>query len=125
ITRLTTDLRVIPPRTTMQWEDVPGEDRGWEIGGDYEYNFNNGHRFKILFIANQEDEMSERTRYDVLDDGEYDKSLFLRDAAITEERIVRSSYTMGVAQRQDIEFGVERAQTTLDSHLRLGLKSVN
>src|SRR5690606_14107094 len=125
ITRLTTDLRVNPPRTTTQWEDVPGESSSWEIGGDYEYNFNNGHRFKILFIANQEDELSERTRFDILDDGDQDKTLFLRDASITEERIVRSSYTMGVAQRQDIEFGVERAQTTLDSHLRLGLKSVN
>lgn len=125
VTRQTTDLRVDPPRTTTQWEDIPGEDRSWEIGGDYEYNFNNGHRFKVLFIANQEDEVSERTRYDILDDGDQDKTLFLRDASITEERIVRSSYTMGVAQRQDIEFGVERAQTTLDSHLRLGLKSGN
>src|SRR5690606_37914649 len=43
--------------------------------------------------------------------------------SVSEERIVRSSYTMRVVQQQDIEFGVERAQTTLDSHLRLGLKS--
>src|SRR5690606_37709602 len=89
----------------------------------YEYNFNNGHRFKILFIANQEDETSERTRYDFLDDGSQDKNLYLYDTSVSEERIVRSSYTMQLMQRQDIEFGVERAQTTLDSHLRLGLKS--
>src|SRR5690606_7358302 len=123
VTRVTTNLRVSPNTVQKQWEDIPGEDRSWEVGGDYEYNFNNGHRFKILFIANQEDETSKRTRYDILDDGSRDKNLYLYDTSVSEERIVRSSYTMRVVQQQDIEFGVERAQTTLDSHLRLGLKS--
>ena len=40
------------------------------------------------------------------------------------ERIVRSSYTTSLSDGQDIEMGVERAQTILDSKLRLGLASI-
>ncbi len=123
VTRWTTNLRVNPNVTAIEREDVLGEDDNWEIGGDYEYNFSNGHRFKVLFIANQTDEWSVRERYDVFANGTEIKDLFLDTASVTEERIIRSSYTMGILDGQDIEFGAERAQTTLDSSLRLGLPS--
>jgi outer membrane receptor for ferrienterochelin and colicins len=123
VTRWTSNLRVNPKFTTVEREEIPGEEDTWEIGGDYEYNFNNGHRFKVLFIANQADEWSIRERYDVFANGTESKDLFLDTASVTEERIIRSSYTMGLFDGQDIEFGAERAQTTLDSSLRLGLAS--
>jgi len=123
VTRWTTSLRVAPNVTSIEREDVPGEEDRWEVGGDYEFNFNNGHRFKVLFIANQADEWSTRERYDVFANGSEVKDLFLDSASVTEERIIRSSYTLGLFDGQDIEFGAERAQTTLDSSLRLGLPS--
>ncbi len=122
VMRWTTDLRVNPPALTMEREDIPGEQDQWEIGGDYEYNFDNGHRFKILGIANQEDRSSVRERF-LVNGSTEDKNLYLFTAAVTEERIVRTSYTMGLVEGQDLEFGVERAKTTLDSALRLGVKS--
>jgi hypothetical protein len=123
VTRWTTNLRVNPNTTTVEREDIPGEEDRWEVGGDYELNFSNGHRFKVLFIANQADEWSIRERYDVFANGTERKDLFLDTATVTEERIIRGSYTMGLLDGQDIEFGAERAQTTLDSSLRLGLPS--
>lgn len=123
VMRWTTDLRVNPPARNVEREDSPGEQDQWELGGDYEYNFNNGHRFKILGIANQEDRSSVRERFVVSGTGAEDKNLYLATASVTEERIVRTSYTMGLVEGQDLEFGVERAKTTLDSALRLGLKS--
>ncbi|OGT73642.1 MAG: hypothetical protein A3H44_11410 [Gammaproteobacteria bacterium RIFCSPLOWO2_02_FULL_57_10] len=125
VMRWTTDLRVTPNALAMEREDVPGEEDGWEIGGDYEYNFANGHRFKILFITNEDDESSVRERYELLGGGAEDKELYLATASTTTEDIIRSSYTMGLVDGQDLEFGVERAKTVLDSSLRLGLKSIN
>ncbi len=123
VTRWTSNLRVNPKTTTIEREEIPGEEDIWEVGGDYEYNFANGHRFKVLFIANEAEEWSTRERYDVFANGTEVKDLFLDTATVTEERIVRGSYTMGLFDGQDIEFGAERAQTTLDSKLRLGLAS--
>ena len=40
-----------------------------------------------------------------------------------EEEIFRTSYSLNLSQGQDLEIGVERAQTTLESSLRLGLLS--
>ena len=123
VTRWATNLRVNPNVTVIEREEIPGEEDIWEVGGDYEYNFANGQRFKVLFIANQADEWTKRERYDVFANGTEVKDLFLDTASITQERIVRSSFTMGLFEGQDIEFGAERAQTTLDSKLRLGLAS--
>jgi len=123
VMRWTTNLRTTPTTLSVQREDIPSEENNWELGGDYEYNFYNGHRFKILFIANEAEEFTVRERFKVLANGSEDKDLFLDTATVTEERIVRSSYTLGLFDGQDLEFGAERAVTTLDSKLRLGLPS--
>ncbi len=123
VSRRTTDFTVIPNTLERQFEVIPGERNNWEIGGDYETFFSNGDRFKILFIANQDNRDTVRERFDVADDGSLTKNLFLDSGSVTEERIVRGSYTMDIFERQDIEFGAERAQTTLDSNLALGLES--
>ena len=57
----------------------------------------------------------------MIDGGNRTKDLFLDNFNRYQERIVRSSYSMDFAQSQAIEFGVERAQTILDSTLQLGL----
>ena len=123
VLRRTTNLKVTPNTVAVEREDIPGEQDNWEIGGDYEYLAGNGSRFKVLFIANQYNNDSIRERFDVFADGSEAKDLFLASGSTTKERIVRGSYTMDLVQGQDIEFGVERAQTILDSTLALGLAS--
>lgn len=121
VMRYTTDLKVTPNTLAMEREEIPGERDNWEIGGDYEYLRDNGNRFKVLFISNENFSSSKRERYDVFSDGTEVKDLFLAAASTTRERIVRGSYTMSLVEGQDIEFGAERAQTILDSSLALGL----
>jgi hypothetical protein len=116
-TRSTTDLTVFPNTVLNQFDDTPGEQDSWEIGGDYELNFASGDRFKILFVLNQDNRDSTRERFDILDDGSLEKNLFLKSGSVTEEEIFRGSYTMDILQGQNVEFGAERAVTTLDSHL--------
>ena len=121
INRYTTDLLYAPGALTIEREAIPGERDNWEIGGDYEYTFAGGDRFKLLAIANQNNKAANRERFQMQNDGSELKNLFIGTDSVTEERIVRGSYTMDIFEGQDIEFGIERAQTTLDSKLALGL----
>ena len=120
VERLTVDLRGGSLLHNYERENIPSERTNWEIGGDYEYRRDNGDRFKVLFITNQNDSAVLRERWDVYDDGAEQKNLFLDTGSILEERIIRSSYTTDFMFGEDVEFGVERAQTILDSNLALG-----
>ena len=119
--RSTTDLTVMPNILELQRDDIPGEQDNWEIGGDYETFLNNGDRFKILFVLNQDNRGRTRERFEIFADGSEEKNLFLESGSVTEEEIIRSSYTRDIFDGQDIEFGIERAVTTLDSNLALGV----
>lgn len=122
IDRFTTNLRVQPNTLTIEREDNPTDRDNWEIGGDYEFTRANGNRFKLLGIANQDNRDTTRARFlRNNDDGSEQKNLFLNTATVTEEKIVRGSYTMDIFDGQNIEFGIEGAQTNLDSSLALGL----
>jgi len=121
--RKTTDLKQSPNTVALEREDSPSEQDSWEIGGDYEYNTGRGDRFKILFISNENTRSTVRERYAIAADATETKTLFLDSASTTRERIVRGSYTMDIFSGQNIEFGVERAQTILDSTLALGIAS--
>jgi len=121
--RATTDLTVTPYFIENEREDVPTDQSNWEIGGDYEFLRDNGNRFKVLFISNSYDRSNVRERYNVAIDGSESKNLFLSSGSTTRERIVRGSYTLDLRDNQDLEFGLERAQTILDSNLGLGIAS--
>ena len=123
IERFITDLKVRPNTLTTERENTPGDKDNWEVGADYEFSSASGNRFKLLGIANRDNSEATRERFKLLSSGSEQKNLFLETNAVTEERIVRGSYTMGLVEGQDVEFGVERAQTTLDSTLALGLLS--
>tara|TARA_B100001142_G_scaffold153519_1_gene153982 strand:+ start:1780 stop:3948 length:2169 start_codon:yes stop_codon:yes gene_type:complete len=119
--RLITNLLVKPNTLDIKLDDISVEEDFWEIGGDFEHTFINGNRLKSLFIINQRDSNRLRERFDL--DNNRSKDLFLKTFNQYEEQILRSSYSMSLNSTQDIELGVERAQTTLDSTLGLGLLS--
>jgi len=123
VDRITKNLRTVPNGVVTEKEDNPSDRDNWEIGGDYELTLANGARFKLLGIANQNNQNSTRERFQLQDDNLFQKNLFLNIDSVTEERIARGSYTMDIFSEQNIEFGMERAQTILDSRLSLGLLS--
>jgi len=106
--------------TSLEREARDSDRSNWEIGGDYEYAFANGGKYRFLFISNDKRYENSRERFDVTADSE-SKNLYLYSAGRTRERIARTSYTWNLADNQGIELGVERAQTIRDSDLRLGL----
>lgn len=119
--RTITDLTVDPSELTIEREDGPDDNDNWEIGGDYENIFANGSRFKVLFVVNEANSDNTRERFELVGPNTEEKNLYLRSTSKTSEEIVRGSYTFDLAENQDIEMGVERAITTLDSSLALGL----
>jgi len=123
VDRVTNNLRTTPNSIVSEKEDNPSDRDNWEIGGDYEFTLASGARFKLLGIANKNRQDSTRERSQLKDDGIFQKNLFLNIDSFTEERIARGSYTMDIFSEQNIEFGLERAETILDSRLSLGLLS--
>ena len=118
--RTITDEESDPPSSRLERDDTPNEQTSWEIGGDYMHVFGDGSRWKTLFIVNESENESVRDRFKIQDDGEYN-DLYLRNYARNRERIIRSSYIFDLFESQNIETGVERAQTILDTSLQLGL----
>ena len=123
VDRTTIDIRNGGFDPLVEFEDIPGRQRNWEIGGDYEYNFNNGSRFKALLIVNENDTGRTRERFEVMSGGVMEKNLYLDSQTVIEEQIFRGSYTFDLFEGQDIEVGAERAQTTMDARLKLGIAS--
>ncbi len=115
------DLTETPPLLTIEREDTPDDRDNWEIGGDFETFFDNGARFKVLFVRNQDNQDTIRERFELVALDTEEKNLFLRNTSTTEEDIIRGSYTFDIRDNQDLEMGVERAITTLDSRLALGV----
>ena len=117
-----TDFNGVSPATSYEHERTPANSENWEIGGDYERNFDSGAKYKLLFIVNDKSAGAARERFDFLSLGDTEnKNLFLDNNGSYKEKIVRTSYTWNTAANQGLELGIEGAQTTQDSALRLGL----
>ena len=103
-------------------DSQPSESTGFEVGSDYMHVFDNGSRWKTIAIVNEKENEFERSRFKV-DPSAYseEKDLYLFNYEKYQERIIRSSYVFNLSQGQSIEAGVERAQTIVDTSLRLGL----
>ena len=121
VLRRIADLKTDPLAVDVERESIPGERDNWEIGGDLEHLFGSGDRFKFLFVLNQANSDRIRERFQVGADGSEEKDLFLQNGSVTKEEILRSSYTLDIFSSQNLEFGAERAVTTLDSNLSLGI----
>jgi outer membrane receptor for ferrienterochelin and colicins len=118
--RIITNFRVDPATVNVERDETPTEDNSWEIGGDYMHVFEDGSRWRTLFIVNEAVNDSVRDRLQI-DGSQITKDLYLSNYAKTQERILRSSYVFDLAETQSLEAGVERAQTILDTSLQLGL----
>lgn len=106
--------------SSLEREENDSHGSNWEIGGDYEYEFSNGSKYRFLFIVNARESEFSRERYQV-DATAEEKNLFLFSSGRDRERIMRTSYTWDLASNQGFELGVERAQTIRDNGLLLGL----
>lgn len=99
-----------------QTEQIANEENNWELGGDYEFSFDNGSRAAFLFIANDEVRNSVRERF-ASDPafGRMDKNLFIDSQSKRKELILQTNYNHTVAQDQSFRLGLERAVTQLDT----------
>jgi len=122
VSRSITDFRGNEPDERNVREGNQFDQNNWEIGGDYEYAFDAGAKYRVLFLVNDEDSEFVRERFDVLDSGD-DKDLFIRSLGRDRERIVRTSYTWNVVSDQALEVGVEGAQTIRNNGLLVGSSS--
>lgn len=98
----------------------------WELGGDYEFEFDDGGNLLFLFIVNDDTDNNVRERF-MIDSPQTDpaerKSLYIESNSRTRERIAQSTYSWPLSDIQDLQLGVERAQTILDSSLLIGRDS--
>lgn len=105
----------------LNQKELSDSDRtNWEIGGDYEYEFFSGTKYRFLFIVNDREFSFDRTRFN-LKNNIQDADLFLASTGRDRERIFRTSNTWDLDNTQAVELGLEGAQTIRDSTLRMGL----
>jgi len=106
---------------SIQEEEVENEESNWEIGGDYEYNFDNGTRLAVLFLANDEIRNSVRERFEADPaDQPLSKNLFIDSRSERQEFIVQTNYNFSIGDSQSLRVGFERADTQLDTSLLIG-----
>ncbi|MFK7863769.1 MAG: TonB-dependent receptor plug domain-containing protein [Pseudohongiellaceae bacterium] len=118
--RIITDFDTNPVGVLIERDEIPNENNSWEIGGDYMHVFENGSRWRTLFIVNDSENNNIRDRFRI-EQNIPTADLFLANFVRTRERIVRSSYVFDLNEKQSLEAGVERAQTILNTSLQLGL----
>ena len=116
--RVFTDFNSATPFSFHERETLPSSNENWEIGGDYQHEFENGNRVKALFIVNENNKATLRERFLAGTVGDAESpTLYLDTSSRNRERIVRSSYIMNLSENQGLELGIESAQTILDSSL--------
>lgn len=122
LTRRITDFNGAAPVTRYEREAVPATSDNWEVGGDYEHNFANGAKYKVLVIVNDKTSRTTRERFQSATlDGVENKNLYLENGSRYREKIGRTSYTWNLRENQGLELGVELANTIQDTDLKLGL----
>lgn len=105
-------------------EATDNEQSNWEIGGNYEHSFADSSRFQLLFISNEEIRNSTRERFSTSGNTR-DKTQYLQSNKRTRERIAQASYSWAITDGHDMQLGLERAQTILDTELYLGSANVS
>ena len=108
----------------IEEEDVNKEENNWEVGGDYEYSFDDGSRLSVLFVANNEIRNNVRERYSAnpAEEG-LSKNLFIDSRQERQEFIIQGNYNFSITETQSLRVGIESADTQLDSSLLIGSSS--
>ena len=108
----------------IEEEDVNREESNWEVGGDYEFSFDDGSRLSVLFVANNEIRNNVRERYSAnpAEEG-LSKNLFIDSRQERQEFIVQGNYNFSITEAQSLRVGIESADTQLDSSLLIGSSS--
>ena len=108
----------------IEEEDVNKEESNWEVGGDYEYRFDDGSRLSVLFVANNEIRNNVRERYSAnpAEEG-LSKNLFIDSRQERQEFIIQGNYNFSITETQSLRVGIESADTQLDSSLLIGSSS--
>jgi len=114
-----TDLTTATPSFKNQFEDKEPESNKWEMGGNYSYKFDNGGKYNLIFVINDSADDNINERFETFPAAN-NKELFIESLNRLRERIIRTSYSDSLSENQDVEVGIERAETILDSKLRLG-----
>lgn len=108
----------------IEEEEVNKEESNWEVGGDYEYSFDDGSRLSVLFVANNEIRNNVRERYSAnpAEEG-LSKNLFIDSRQERQEFIIQGNYNFSITETQSLRVGIESADTQLDSSLLIGSSS--
>ena len=107
------------PSVRREREQTSYDNLNWEIGGDYEHVFPDSSRLTALLLNNDQTNDNIRERFRVVN-SDSDKTLYVESNKRTRERIAQTSYNWNLADNQDMQIGLERAQTILDSSLFIG-----
>ena len=108
----------------IEEEEVNKEESNWEVGGDYEYSFDDGSRLSVLFVTNNEIRNNVRERYSAnpAEEG-LSKNLFIDSRQERQEFIIQGNYNFSITETQSLRVGIESADTQLDSSLLIGSSS--
>lgn len=108
----------------IEEEDVNKEESNWEVGGDYEFSFDDGSRLSVLFVVNNEIRNNVRERYSAnpAEEG-LSKNLFIDSRQERQEFIIQGNYNFSITETQSLRVGIESADTQLDSSLLIGSSS--
>ena len=118
------DFTASGPIESVQEELVENEERNQEVGGDYEFSFDNGSRLSLLLLANREVRNFVRERFEADPATEpLSKDLFIDSRQERKEFIVQGNYNLPLTSNQSMRVGLERADTQLDSSLLVGSAS--
>ena len=109
---------------STQQELVDNTVSSWEVGGDYEFSFDNGSRLALLFLI--KDDIKDFVRERFVSDpvtSPLEKNLFIDSQRQSSEFIVQTNYNFALTDTQSLRVGAERAVNQLDSTLYIATPS--
>jgi outer membrane receptor for ferrienterochelin and colicins len=120
IERFIRDFNSRPALDSRERELYDATRDSWELGVNFNHGFADGSQLELLTVNNRrvEDSLRERFRLDVRP-GTDQQDLALDTATVNAERIVRGVYSRPLRAGQDVEVGLQRALTSLDTVLQL------
>ena len=120
IERFIRDFNSTPPRDSREREVYDATRDSWELGLNLNHGFADGSQIELLSVNNRrvEDTLRERFRLGA-GPGTDQQDLSLDTATVNAERIQRVVYSRPLRAGQDVEIGLQRALTSLDTVLQL------